>query len=152
MTTARRQVVIDRFAENLAALEDDTVPVKVQLRRRRPWSKGVGRALSIKPGGQRRIDETTEDARYLLDIEVECQTAVVDNDEDLDAEISELYALVVETALSDYSLGGAAIDVRESDMSDPNDAGGEGSGASASFSIGFEVEYFTAPGDPRSPA
>lgn len=64
----------------------------------------------------------------------------------LTASVTDLYARVVAAATADYTLGGLAIDVREGALATVSDK--EGSNFTAEFTLQFDIDYATKPGDP----
>lgn len=143
MIPVREQVL----AAFLARLQ--TLPgVTVERNRNREVTPDMMPAIVLLDGGQRRQDETGL-ARYVAEPEVEGYV-VAATDAALGPALNELYARTVVAALSDPTLGGLAVDVREGalEVMIVRETGKPAAG----FSLAFEIEFFAAPADPFAPA
>lgn len=68
--------------------------------------------------------------------------------EAIGTDLNALYALIVIAATADHTIGGYAIDIRETDM-DPQ-IENEGSKYAGAVSVGFEIDFMTAEKDPTT--
>ncbi|MDP6622793.1 MAG: hypothetical protein QF754_11065, partial [Alphaproteobacteria bacterium] len=133
--------VLAAFTARLAAIPDITVE------RNRIEPVVAFPTLVMVDGGQTVSEENTGLKLYALKLDLEGYTQATTAAE-LGPALSDLYAKAVAALMTDRTLGGVAIDVREGELRDPEIDRTQGHGPHAAFSLAFEVDYATDPADP----
>ncbi len=145
-TTVREQVLVAFHALINAGLPGAITGAVVERNRRQPVPEGHPSFVVLLDGPQVVLSDETGATRYLLTVEVEGYASAA-SDAGLGPALNALYGELTRLALSDFSLGNLAVDVREGDMPDvyidPDAAKPTGA-----FAMSFEIEYSTATGDP----
>jgi hypothetical protein len=146
MASTVREQILAAFFTALKALEGTVY--KLTAQRDRDTEVSEYPALVLLAGEQSADDSfATGVTRYVLTVTVEGYVQETDDGKTTAEKIDELYGKVLQAALSDRTLGGLAVDVREQPLEQQIDrsAGHPPGGA---FSLPFEIEYWTRQGDP----
>jgi hypothetical protein len=108
-------------------------------------------SLLMIDGGQSVTDENAGVKLHTLRVEVEGYVGATTSAE-LGPALSDLHGQAVLALMIDRTLGDLVIDVRESELRDPEIDRTQGHRPFAAFSLAFEIDYFTDPNDPYQPA
>lgn len=147
MATPIRELVLDAFFTLINAGLATAIPgAVVERNRKQPVPESSAAFVILFDGPQIKLSDETSETRYLVTVEVEGYARAA-TDKLLGPAINALYGELTKLALSDFSLGNQAVDVREGDMDDVF-IDPDASKPTGAFSMSFEIEYSTATGDP----
>lgn len=147
MTDSLRLQILDAFQgviETAMAAESPAVPVEANRRQEVTEYPYV----VIIDGGEEAITEEVSIERRFLTVTIEGY--VQDADDDIRATRENLLATLSAAARNDYTLGGLCIDITRGSVDVFMIPGSHK--ATSAFAVDFEIEYWTAPGDPFTQA
>ena len=147
---AVRENVLAAFHTLVSGRLSTAIPgATVERNRRQPVPESSSDFVILFDGPQVVLSDETGATRYRLTVDVEGYVRV-QTDPDLGPALNALYAELVKAAVSDFSLGDLAVDVREGDVDDVF-IDPDASRPTAAFSMSFDIDYSTATGDPFTP-
>jgi hypothetical protein len=144
--TIREQVLAAFFTVINTAVPVAIPGTGVERNRSRPIPIDSDSFVILFDGPQLITSDETCNTRYTLDVEAEGYARAA-TDLLLGPAVNQLYGQLVKAALSDHSLGGLAIDVREGNMQDIY-IDDEASKPTGAFPITFSIQFSTVGGDP----
>lgn len=145
-TPIREQVLAAFHAQVSTALS----PVVVERNRSNEIQQDQSIYVLLVDGPQAKASDETAIEFYRMTvfstgyIKLDTPTAT---DADIGPAMNALYADLLNAALSDHTLGGLSVDVREGDMREVYIEPGADH-PTCMFELSFVIDYFTAAGDP----
>lgn len=149
MTDTIREQCLVAFKSNLATLAG----VTVQRNRDTEAERDEMPLLNMLDGSVQLNTVSAGFHHYSMIVQVEGFVKAANADL-LGPALSDLYGKTLQKVLSNRTLGGIAIDVRESEaaLEPPVFLGNAAGVAVAAFETGFIIEFSTVPGDPYTSA
>lgn len=146
MTLSVRERLLAAFFQKMDALRVSLPALKVERNRADPVTAFP--TLVVIDGNQTAQTLETHMTRYALSVDVE---GFVQVSTGLGSEVNVLLALVQQAALDDLTLGGLCFDIEEGEATIEIDRN-EGRLPMGAFLLPFTIHYYTAEGDPFTPA
>jgi hypothetical protein len=147
MSTSIREQILTAFTTVISTDLPIAIPgTDVERNRSRPVPKTSDAFVILYDGAQFIVSDETCATRYTMDVDAEGYVKAA-TDALIGPAINNLYGELTKAALADHTLGGLAIDVRESNLQDVY-IDDESQKPSAAFAVTFNITYSTAGGDP----
>ena len=147
MADAIREQVLAAFHTAVSAALAIALPGTVTERNRsREVPESDDSFVILFDGPQIILSDDTCTTRYELDVDCEGYARAA-TDAVLGKALSNLHGELVKAALTDHTLGGLSVDVREGDLQDVY-IDDEASKPTGAFALTFQIQFSTAGGDP----